>query len=229
MTYPQQTPPGWYPEAGGGMRWWDGAQWTANTLPSAGGVAPTAVTYPPVPEGTPVYTRWIWWIVVLPVIVFVPTVGYLIDLQVRMIDLIRWMVSAVGPDGSMDPSLLSEVVSREMAMIFTPWYFAMLAVGLAAIVLTVVFSYFDHRDLLRLGYARPFHWAWSFFALAGYGIVYVIGRSVVVRRRSGRGLAPMWVSIAVIGASFVFSMAWAWWFTATLMQQFVEIVGTFPS
>lgn len=206
------------------MRWWDGAQWTANTLPSAGGVAPTAVTYPPVPDGTPVYTRWIWWIVVLPFVSVVPMVGYFIDMQARMIDFIRWSMTVIGPDGSVDPSFASEMLSRELGLIFTPWYLAMVLVGLASTAITVWFSYFDHRDLGRLGYVRPFHWGWAFL-----GPVYVIGRSVVVRRRSGRGLGPLWVTIALYVAYLALTMVWVLWFMTSLMQQMIDIVGTLPS
>lgn len=39
----------------------------------------------------------------------------------------------------------------------------------------------------------PFPWAFSFIS----SIVYVIGRSVVVRRRTGKGISPLWVVIAV--------------------------------
>jgi uncharacterized membrane protein YjfL (UPF0719 family) len=53
----------------------------------------------------------------------------------------------------------------------------------------VVLAYFDRKRLLRDGYDRPFHWAWTFFS----GGVYVIGRSIIVRRRASRGLAPIWV------------------------------------
>ncbi len=30
-----QTPPGWYPEPAGGMRWWDGTQWTEQRAAAA--------------------------------------------------------------------------------------------------------------------------------------------------------------------------------------------------
>jgi uncharacterized Tic20 family protein len=32
---PTGPPPGWYPDGTGGLRWWDGSQWTANVVPSA--------------------------------------------------------------------------------------------------------------------------------------------------------------------------------------------------
>jgi uncharacterized membrane protein len=57
-----------------------------------------------------------------------------------------------------------------------------------------VLAYFDRKWLLARGFDRPFHWAFAFIAAP----VYTIGRSVVVRRRSGRGIAPMWVSIGLL-------------------------------
>ena len=46
----------------------------------------------------------------------------------------------------------------------------------------------------RDGMERPFHWAW---ALLSPGI-YVVGRSIVARRRTGSSLAPMWVWAAIM-------------------------------
>ncbi|MBS4752931.1 DUF2510 domain-containing protein [Nocardioides sp. zg-ZUI104] len=39
MSDPNQptTPAGWYPDGQGGLRWWDGTQWTEHTQPGAGG------------------------------------------------------------------------------------------------------------------------------------------------------------------------------------------------
>jgi uncharacterized Tic20 family protein len=34
MTDPQAQPPGWYPDATGQQRWWDGTQWTDQTQPA---------------------------------------------------------------------------------------------------------------------------------------------------------------------------------------------------
>jgi len=33
----QNTPPGWYPDGQGGLRWWDGSRWTEHTQPEGGG------------------------------------------------------------------------------------------------------------------------------------------------------------------------------------------------
>lgn len=233
MTAPQQTPPGWYPDAAGVTRWWDGYQWTAHTQAAAaavpGHVAPGPVQYPRVPEGTPVYTRWTWWVVFLPFAAAVPAVGYLVDMPARIIDLVRWSMAVSGPDGSIDSTYEAEFLRRMLELILSPWYLATMLVAVAALGLTIWFSYLDHRDLQRLGYIRPFHWAWSLLGLGGYGIVYIIGRSVVVRRRSGRGLAPLWVSVALYAAGIVAAFIWFVWFNAYFMGQLAGIVSTVPS
>lgn len=64
--------------------------------------------------------------------------------------------------------------------------------------LTVLLASSDWRGLNRARLSRPFHWAWTFFGVG----VYVIGRSVIVYRRTGRGLAPIWVWLAVTLFSF---------------------------
>jgi hypothetical protein len=68
---------------------------------------------------------------------------------------------------------------------------------------TVALAFFDRRTLLRAGYVRPFHWAWALLS-AG---VYVVGRSIIVQRRIGRGLLPIWVWVGVtlLGAAVAFS------------------------
>jgi hypothetical protein len=49
---------------------------------------------------------------------------------------------------------------------------------------------------------KPFHFAWVFLSSG----VYPIGRSVVVRRRTGAGIAPMWVTIGVLVLGFALGM-----------------------
>lgn len=71
------------------------------------------------------------------------------------------------------------------------------SLGLILFAASIALAYFDHRTLRSRGFASPFHWAW---ALLGGG-VYVIGRSVIARRRAGTGLAPIgvWAAIAAFG------------------------------
>lgn len=67
------------------------------------------------------------------------------------------------------------------------------ALSLLLFGVAIALAYADYRALLAAGYRRPFHWGWAFLS-AG---VYVVGRSVIVRRRIGRGLTPVWVWAAV--------------------------------
>ena len=59
---------------------------------------------------------------------------------------------------------------------------------------SIVLAFLDRRQLERDGMERPFHWAWAFLSPG----VYVVGRSLVARRRSGSSLAPMWVWAAIM-------------------------------
>lgn len=230
------TPAGWYPDAAGVVRWWDGVQWTEHTqaataqpagAPAVGARGPKK--YPGVPAGTPVYTPWTWWIVVLPFLSAAPLIGYFIDLPGRVIDFVAWTMRVSGPDGELDPAFTGEMISRQMALIFSPWYLAVIIVAVVSTAVLIWFAYLDHRDLQRLGYVRPFHWAWSFLGLAGYGMVYIIGRSIVVRSRSGRGMAPLWTTIALYGALLIVTFGWAAWFMVTIMDQLFAMMGSVPS
>ena len=84
-----------------------------------------------------------------------------------------------------------------------PGYLLQQGLSLLLYGLSVLFAFLDRRVLLQRGFDRPFHWAWTFLG----GIVYIIGRSVIVRRRSGRGLLPIWVYIAVFVVSMIVVIA----------------------
>lgn len=100
---------------------------------------------------------------------------------------------------------------NEMAMtqaLFTsPAYLFVALSGWVFYGLSVLFSYFDYRELTRRGVPSPFHWAFAFIS----SIVYVIGRSVVVRRRTGKGISPMWVTIVTyVLANIIVSVYMVW-------------------
>jgi hypothetical protein len=76
---------------------------------------------------------------------------------------------------------------------------ASLALILVEVVAYIVFAVLDRRELLRRGVRDPFRSSWAILS----GIIYVIGRAVVVRRRIGRGLAPMWVFLALVVLSLI--------------------------
>jgi hypothetical protein len=70
---------------------------------------------------------------------------------------------------------------------------------------TIVLAHRDREWLIGQGVMRPFHWAWSFLSSP----VYVIGRSVIVRRVAApEGLAPMWVAIGILLLGLVNVTVW---------------------
>jgi Protein of unknown function (DUF2510) len=184
------TPAGWYPdpENAAQLRWWDGAQWTENrSNPAPASPYSTTTVALKAPEGTNWNTVWIWILVFLP---------YVSSLGIFAID---WRHAF---DFS-NVSNATGMLSAELSLITSPGYIFTIVSGLIAFGLFVWFSYLDWRELTNRGVPKPFHWAWGFLS-----VVYTIGRSVVVRRRTGRGISPMWVTIAVyvayLIASFVF-------------------------
>ncbi len=181
MTDPAvpSTPAGWYPDPAGGAqrRWWDGMQWTDHfetPYSTAAAALPEKA-----PEGTDPYTTWIWPLMVIPV------------LQLLSIFLIDWEQVIV-------TSLTDESAAAQLDIVTAPGYLAVTALGWITNILFVLFAFLDWRELRRREVPRPFHWAWSFLVLASAWPVYPIGRAIVARRRTGRGMASLWFTIATI-------------------------------
>ena len=240
------VPAGWYPDPSGAqqLRWWDGAQWTAHYAPLTGATqqhgatqqpgygqpvqqAPVqpaqqpvyaqqpaygqqsgyaqqpaygqtyAPTRPRLADGARVYNVYIWLVVALPFLSVV-----LLPFYQPHFDFVT------SSDGSY-------VYNGSPFAMFGPMYFVLLGVGFLAYALSVVFAWLDYRDLERVGVVRPFHWAWTFLT----PLVYVIGRSVIVRRVApGRGLAPIWVTIGLYVLSLVISFAWVISLTSSMLH-----------
>jgi hypothetical protein len=132
----------------------------------------SAPTPPPqVPASTSPFTWGIWVVAALPAISLLAVASY---------DFRDYMRAAMAGRMAIDGG-----------------YVLMQVLGVLVYAATVVVAYFDWRDLGRRGIVRPFHWAWSFL---GSG-VYVIGRSVIVRRRitgsPASALTPIWVWAAI--------------------------------
>lgn len=178
------TPPGWYPDPDGGghRRWWDGSQWTAHT--SAPAAQPYTGARPQIkaPEGTDWNTPWIWLVLIVPVLPLLPL--FFVD----------WTAAV-----AVDPYTYEPDLQRQLEFYTSPAYLASTLGGFVTYGLTVLFAYFDRKALQERQVPAPFHWACSFLS----SIVYAIGRSVVVKRRTGRGSAVMWLAIAEIVLSFV--------------------------
>lgn len=157
------------------------------------------------PNGTDPYTVWIWLIVAIPVVQVLP---------VFFIDWSAFVTASVA-----DPTGIAA-----FSMFFSRAYVALIAFGWIGLGLQIWCAYRDWRELQSRGVPQPFHWAWIFLALAVSYAVYSIGRSVVVKRRTGRGLAPMWVTIASIVASFAIGI----WITVVIVQLIVDAVMMMP-
>lgn len=173
MTRPTQA--GWYPDPNGeaAERWWDGEEWSEKTRHRY-----TAPAYEPqpAPAGTSPTTIWIWLLALAPLI----SIWSALTLDVEALLAQTLAAVEVDPDGT--------VTGR--APVTAP---AANALGLVAWIAGIGIALLDWRALRARQIDRPFHWAWAIL----WSLVYVIGRSIVARRRTGTGLAPMWATIAL--------------------------------
>lgn len=158
--------------------------------------APLPAPYPAAPplkapEGTDPNTVWIWILVALPVLSYLPLL------------FVPWQyLGSMGADLS-DPGA---ILRAELAFFSSPAYLGSLVLSFLIYAGTVVLALLDFRALTDRGVPKPFHWALSFIPSYGY-LVYTIGRSVVVHGRTGRGLGPLWFTIGLFVVSLVASFA----------------------
>jgi hypothetical protein len=205
------TPAGWYPVAPGSsqLRWWDGTAWTDHVhdqaLAQVGGALKA-------PEGTNPNTVWIWILALLPLLgvaslfLFNPTPYF------------QSVISSVGSDPTPTSTL-----QAEMSFFTSSGYLLLVALGFVIYAITVIFAALDWRQLKALDIPRPFHWAWAFLP-SGYGqIVYMIGRFVVVKRRTGTGLTPLWVWIGTTVVVYVVAGIWTLSLFASLTSMFANL------
>ena len=198
---------GWYPDPTGapGGRWWDGAQWTAHTL--APPVAPRPVDVPPRPVDVPTNTVWIW----LAIAASTLPLAWLLFLD---------------PSGYISATMRAAHDAEAAFAASVAWMLQCLTVGLVSWVFVgaaILFSWLDWRELRRRGVPLPFHWAWALLALASAGLaVYIIGRTVVLRRRTvAGGWPPLWVWIGTVVFAVIVAITW----TMTIVAQ---MLGSIP-
>lgn len=143
-------------------------------------------------DGTPANTVWIWLVVVAQAAIFAFAAVALIQVQPQMQAFLSAFKSAA--NGS-----TSVVLERETALFGNPWYIGNVIFPFVACGSAVWFAHLDRKALQHRGYDRPFHWALAILGVFMYAcsLVYAIGRTVVVRRRGGHGIAPMIFSIAI--------------------------------
>ncbi|MHA7985834.1 DUF2510 domain-containing protein [Rathayibacter sp. CAU 1779] len=144
-----------------------------------------ATGFPRVQPGTSALTSYIWLVVALPL---VSAVAWLF---VDYSSYFRTLIS-LSERGEMSQGDVTQMMSSMSGFIISALIVQVL--GIVVYGLSVLFAFFDSRELARRGFARPFHWAWAFLS----GPVYVIGRTVVARRRGGvNTMWPIWALIAV--------------------------------
>lgn len=190
--------PGWYtdPEQPNQYRWWDGAAWTEHRTAPAYSMTPAAPLK--APEGTNWNTVWIWILVVLP---FLPSLSLL---------TVNWQLAFD----------IGRPVTGALSLLTSPGYLATLIIGPISLGIFVWLSYLDWKILNDRGVPRPFHWAWGFLS-----VVYTIGRSVVVRRRTGKGISPMWVTIVLY---VVYTIAMIAFLISIMTSTFSSILSAYP-
>lgn len=143
---------------------------------------------PPLAPDTRVDGIWIWLLVTLPWLfsstIFLFDVGLVID-ELRI--------------GAIDAAL--EHVATHAGIV--------LASSAATIAIALWCAHRDARDLRRVGVERPF--PWGFAAIAG--LVYVIGRHVVLRGVTRPSPAPLAATVVLY---VVFYLAFGVWAIATV-------------
>jgi hypothetical protein len=204
------APPGWYPDPWGqsAQRFWDGFRWTPQIAGGGGGLRSR------LPDGVPVYGPLIWVLAVLPL------------LSAATVWLMRIDASSLAAYVKANEQL--RATGGTPTTVFNPYsmlgpgYTVAVMLGLLLHATLIVLAYRDRQYLSRLGVLHPFHWAWAFLG----AIVYVIGRSVVVRKVAApRGLAPMWAAIATYGVGLVSQVIWTVVFIASIAHQLPPVQG----
>lgn len=206
------APPGWYPDPWkqAAQRFWDGAQWTHRVT---GGGAP--VTRPRLPEGAPVYGVIIWVLALLPLAQGIVVWFIHIDVS-QLVEFIKEVNAATESGQTVTPDF-------NPMSIYGAGYWVAVGIGWASYVAAIVLAYFDWRRLGRIGVQRPFQWAWAFLT----NPVYVIGRSVIVRRVAApRGLVPIWIMICAYAAAVISGVIWASLFLGDFLTQLSQALPT---
>lgn len=217
------TPAGWYPDPSdpSRTRWWDGTQWTDHTPPAAptAPAAPAYATYPAAPTavatapsapGADTNTIWIYLSILastLPVLtVFFFNTGGSLE---TLISLDR--------GATIDDRAAAALAAQWLASILLITFVSYLLLGLS-----ILFAWLDWRELKKRGVARPFHWGFAFFALIVSIGVYIIGRTVVLKRETGGGLTALWVWIGSIVLAIVITFVWM----LVFWQQMIAMIPT---
>ncbi|MDH2444380.1 DUF2510 domain-containing protein [Amnibacterium sp. CER49] len=136
-------------------------------------------------------------LVLVPLVVLVP---------MMVLDLGGWFRAASAAPDAPTGALLPVLLALQVA-------------GLVLWAVRVALAAADRHILRARGIVAPFHWAWMILSPT----VYFIGRAVVLRRRTGRGAAPL---VAYLLVSVVGGMALGLRMLAVLTPLMLEIAAT---
>lgn len=186
----RQAPAGWYPDPGepDQLRWWDGTEWATDTVAPRTSVAVDDPEPAPAPGAARAGTVWIWAAIAASVLPLYT--GAFLDGE-AVARLFGEASAALTPAGWIVAGLSLLVV-----------------VDLVLIALAVLFARLDHRALRRRGIPSPFGWGWAALAFVATLGVYVAGRTFVVHRETGRGLAPFWGWLVATAVGLVVFAVW---------------------
>lgn len=154
-------------------------------------------------------TIWIWLVVLIPL------------LPLLLLLLVPW-----GAGFDYDPwsTDVSAILLAQFAPYVSPAFLTSMASSYATYGICVFFAYLDYKELSNRGYLKPFHWGWAFLSP-----VYPIGRSVIVKRHTGRGLAPVWTVVAGIGLSILIAFVITITISMEAVRFFERALATVPS
>jgi len=198
MTSTGRAPAGWYPDPDpdqlGSSRWWDGYSWAPLPMPPS--------TEPPV-QVRRTDTVWVWFVIALPLLSGIGSV-LLADLGDPLRRIIEQTFASIEEGSRMRPLDTWRITFEIMPSVL--W---LNLASYAVIGVVVLFAWLDWRELRRRGIPRPFHWAFALLGFVGAGvIVYMIGRSVVVRRHGGSPVA-FWVWIVTEAIALAAALVYA--------------------
>lgn len=213
------APAGWYPGPDGRPWWWDGRAWTPGSDVDAS-VVQSPADRPRVPDGTAVHTPWMWGIVAIAAAGLVQTVVLLFAVSRYFQELFAAVIGQLSRTDQ-GPDAVFRLSADMVGFFANPWFILTASLGWVLLAASVVFAYFDRAALLRRGFVRPFPWPWALL-----GIVYAIGRSVVVWRQSGRGLSVVWVYGAIYLATILVSIGWSFWFSVWMTNEMTRQLTT---
>lgn len=203
---------------------------TAAPYPPAPPAYPAAPGYPagaysapvtPVDPNTSTNTVWVWLAVLLPLTSIVAL--FVIDWNGMFNDMIAMIEQASRTQT--DGAFAGTVLTWQLSLLQQTWW--VWGLTFLVSVLSIVFCALDYMQLRKRGIPKQFHWAWVLLSMFfGLGIlVWIIGRTVVLRKQQLKAIAPMIVYIVTIVAAIVASFVLIFGIILPIFTQFAEQLG----